>query len=103
MRHQLVAAQDVLGNPRRGGVMLVPGIAPSIEEWEQEATASQARLIAEAREDPQHVVTEPAPVMTAEQERSFQQETETLRRQHKPLTEEQKAAIAYTRAMGLYR
>lgn len=33
----------------RGGVMVVPAMASSIEEWEQEAVTQQAQLMSEAR------------------------------------------------------
>jgi hypothetical protein len=75
------------------------------EEWEAEAQVQQAALMAWSMETHSGVaVSEPAPEpMEADQERKFQHHTEQLRKQRAPLTDEQVAATAYARAIGIYR
>lgn len=86
---------------RLGGMMIVPGIATP-EAWEAEATVSQARLMADARDDPrEHVVAEPEPVMSAEQERTFAHQLHSSRWTGKPVDE--RAEQAYRKALGIVR
>jgi hypothetical protein len=98
-KRHLADARVATGMARRGGVMIVPGIA-SIEDWEREAMASQAKLIAEARDDPRYAIEEPPPPMTAKQERDFQHSLPASR--YLGLTDEERAARA-AKAIGLIR
>ena len=95
-KKQLADARGAQGIARRGGVMVIPRMADP-DEWEREATEAQARLIAEARDDPRFIAPEPAPVMTAPQEREYQHQYKASR--HLGLTDEQRAARAYEKAL----
>lgn len=103
MYRQLAELRGSLAAPK-GGVMQVPRRL-SIEEWEAQAEPHQRDLMewSMTTHGGAHV-REPAPeAMTADQERAFLQDVETTKRQRKPMTEEQRAAYAYAKAIGLYR
>ena len=104
MKKRLAQEHDAKGNKRRGGIMLVPRMLTP-DEWEQLAVPMQQRLTADVREfvdGPQ--AQEPAPPpLDAAQEHAYRVHMETMKRQRLPLTEEQRAARAYARAIGLYR
>jgi hypothetical protein len=50
-RKQLLDRRSGSHHKQRGGVMVVPGIAPSIAAWEAVAVPQQTRLLAEAHDE----------------------------------------------------
>jgi hypothetical protein len=51
MRKRVASMRDsVSGSARRGGIMVIPRIAASVDVWEAQALASQEKLVADARD-----------------------------------------------------